>query len=104
MKRSGTRERKIAADFRAAFPDPEWTVDLILAEGDLVAGALDRQGYEHGAVGRRRTLWFELFTTPPLAAEAPELSESELGLVGFILVFFAGALGWLLFGVANLLG
>ena len=32
-------QRKIAADFRAAFPDLEWKVDLIFAEGDLVAGA-----------------------------------------------------------------
>ena len=31
-------QRKIAADFRAAFPDLEWNVALILAEGDLVAG------------------------------------------------------------------
>lgn len=47
-------------------------------------------------------LWFELFITPALAARAPELAEAELGLVGFILVFFFGVLGWLLFGAATL--
>lgn len=31
-------QRKVAADFRATFPDLRWNVDLILAEGDLVAG------------------------------------------------------------------
>jgi hypothetical protein len=47
-------------------------------------------------------LWFELFITPALAAEAPELAEAELGLAGFILVLLTGALGWVLFGVATL--
>lgn len=47
-------------------------------------------------------LWFELFITPALAAEAPELAEAELGLAGFILVLLAGALGWVLFGAATL--
>lgn len=47
-------------------------------------------------------LWFELFITPALAVEAPGLAEAELGLLGFILVFLSGALGWILFGVATL--
>lgn len=47
-------------------------------------------------------LWFELFITPALAAEAPELAEAELGLAGFILVFVLATLGWILFGVATL--
>ncbi|MDP8939576.1 MAG: hypothetical protein M3N10_04660 [Actinomycetota bacterium] len=47
-------------------------------------------------------LWFELFITPALAAEAPELAEAELGLAGFILVLLTGALGWVLFGAATL--
>lgn len=47
-------------------------------------------------------LWFELFITPALATEAPRLAEAELGLAGFILVFFLGILGWLLFGAATL--
>ncbi len=47
-------------------------------------------------------LWFELFITPALTVEAPELAEAELGLAGFILVFLLGALGWILFGVATL--
>ncbi len=47
-------------------------------------------------------LWFELFITPSLAAEAPELAEAELGLAGFILSFLLVIIGWLLFGVATL--
>ncbi len=47
-------------------------------------------------------LWFELFITPALAAEAPELVEAELGLPGFILMLLFGAVGWVLFGVATL--
>lgn len=48
------------------------------------------------------TIWFELFITPSLAAEAPELAEAELGLAGFILSFLLAIIGWLLFGVATL--
>ena len=55
-----------------------------------------------GTVLLAGALWFELFVTPALAAEAPGLVGSELGLAGFVLVFVFGALGWLLFGVATL--
>lgn len=48
------------------------------------------------------TIWFELFITPSLAVEAPELAEAELGLVGFILSFLLVVAGWFLFGVATL--
>ena len=47
-------------------------------------------------------IWFELFISPPLAAEAPALSETELGLPGFILAFLLAGIGWILFGVATL--
>ena len=47
-------------------------------------------------------LWFELFVTPNLAAQAPELVEADLGGLGFTLTFFLGAVGWVLFGVATL--
>jgi hypothetical protein len=47
-------------------------------------------------------LWFELFVTPNLAAQAPELVEADLGSLGFTLTFFLGAVGWVLFGVATL--
>ena len=47
-------------------------------------------------------LWFELFITPSLATEAPELAEAELGLAGFILSFLSVIVGWILFGVATL--
>ena len=47
-------------------------------------------------------IWFELFITPSLATEAPELAEAELGLAGFILSFLLVVVGWLLFGVATL--
>ncbi len=55
-----------------------------------------------GTVLLAGALWFELFITPALATQAPELAEAELGLPGFILVFLFGALGWVLFGVATL--
>ena len=44
-------QRKIAADFRAAFPDLRWNVDLILAEGDLVAGRWTAWGTNMGQWG-----------------------------------------------------
>ena len=47
-------------------------------------------------------LWFELFVTPNLAAQAPALVEADLGSLGFTLTFFLGAFGWVLFGVATL--
>ncbi len=47
-------------------------------------------------------LWFELFITPSLAVEAPELAEAELGLAGFALSFLLVVFGWVLFGVATL--
>jgi hypothetical protein len=47
-------------------------------------------------------LWFELFVTPNLAAQAPVLVEADLGSLGFTLTFFLGAVGWVLFGVATL--
>ena len=47
-------------------------------------------------------LWFELFITPSLATQAPDLAEAELGLAGFILSFLLVIIGWLLFGVATL--
>ena len=47
-------------------------------------------------------LWFELFITPSLAVEAPELAEAELGLAGFAISFLLVVVGWVLFGVAAL--
>ena len=44
-------QRKIAAEFRAAFPDLRWEVDLILAEGDLVAGCWTAKGTNTGRWG-----------------------------------------------------
>jgi hypothetical protein len=55
-----------------------------------------------GTVLLAGTVWFELFITPSLAAEAPELAEAELGLAGFILAFLSVIIGWLLFGAATL--
>jgi hypothetical protein len=55
-----------------------------------------------GTVLLAGALWFELFITPALATRAPELAEAELGLLGFILVFLFGTLGWILFGIATL--
>ena len=41
-------QRKIAADFRRAFPDLRMTLDLILAEGDLVAARWTTSGTHTG--------------------------------------------------------
>lgn len=35
--------------FRAAFPDMEWTTDVLVAEGDKVAGAFTMRGTHRGA-------------------------------------------------------
>ena len=44
-------QKRIAADFRAAFPDLEFRVDLILGEGDLVAGRWTARGTHTGRWG-----------------------------------------------------
>jgi steroid delta-isomerase-like uncharacterized protein len=41
-------QAKIAADFRAAFPDLRMEVDLIIAEGDLVAARWTTEGTNTG--------------------------------------------------------
>jgi predicted SnoaL-like aldol condensation-catalyzing enzyme len=41
-------QAKIAADFRAAFPDLDMKLDLILAEGDLVAARWTTEGTNTG--------------------------------------------------------
>ncbi len=42
-------QARIAGDFRAAFPDLRWQVDLILGEGDLVAARWTASGTNTGA-------------------------------------------------------
>ncbi len=44
-------QKKIAAEFRTAFPDVTWTVNLILAEGDLIAGRWTAEGTNTGPWG-----------------------------------------------------
>jgi len=41
----------IAEDFRRAFPDLEWRVDLVLGEGDLVAAKWTAAATHHGRWG-----------------------------------------------------
>ena len=55
-----------------------------------------------GTVLLAGAVWFELFITPALAAEAPGLLEAGRGLPGFILMLLFGTVGWVLFGVATL--
>jgi len=55
-----------------------------------------------GTVLLAGALWFELFITPAIAEQAPELAREELGLPGFILMLLFGAVGWVLFRVATL--
>jgi steroid delta-isomerase-like uncharacterized protein len=42
-------QKRIAADFRAAFPDLEFGIDFLLAEGDMVAGRWTARGTHSGA-------------------------------------------------------
>ena len=46
-----TGQQKIAADFRAAFPDLTMRLDLLVAEGDLVAARWTARGTNTGAWG-----------------------------------------------------
>lgn len=48
-----TGQAKIAADFRAAFPDLRMEVDLILGDGELVAARWTTEGTNTGAWGGR---------------------------------------------------
>jgi steroid delta-isomerase-like uncharacterized protein len=41
-------QKRIAADFRAAFPDLEFVVDFLIAEGDMVAGRWTARGTHSG--------------------------------------------------------
>ena len=47
----GAGQAKIAADFRAAFPDLVFTPELILADGDLVAARWTASGTHRGRWG-----------------------------------------------------
>jgi steroid delta-isomerase-like uncharacterized protein len=42
-------QAKIAARFREAFPDLRWRIDLVLAEGDLVAARWTASGTQMGS-------------------------------------------------------
>ena len=77
----------------------------LYASQSKAAGVLGLVGFLVAFLGTALVsgaLWFELFITPSLATEAPELAEAELGLVGFILSFLLVIIGWVLFGVATL--
>jgi steroid delta-isomerase-like uncharacterized protein len=47
----GAGQSLIAEQFRRAFPDLEWRVDLVLGEGDLVAARWTASGTHTGAWG-----------------------------------------------------
>lgn len=77
----------------------------LYASQSEAAGVLGLVGFLVAFVGTALfsgAIWFELFITPSLATEAPELAEAELGFAGFILSFLLVVIGWLLFGVATL--
>jgi len=44
-------QARIAEQFRAAFPDLEWQIDLVVAEGDLVAARWTATGTNTGSWG-----------------------------------------------------
>ena len=46
-------QKRIAADFRAAFPDLRFHVDLVIADGDLVAARWTVEGTNTGAWGNQ---------------------------------------------------
>jgi steroid delta-isomerase-like uncharacterized protein len=44
-------QKRIAADFRAAFPDLTWNIDLVVAEGEYVAARWTMTGTHAGTWG-----------------------------------------------------
>jgi steroid delta-isomerase-like uncharacterized protein len=44
-------QKRIAGDFRAAFPDLRWNVELLVAEGDYVVGRWTAEGTHRGPWG-----------------------------------------------------
>ncbi len=68
----------------------------LYASQSEAAGVLGLVGFLVAFVGTALfsgALWFELFITPYLATEAPELAEAELGILGFILSFLLVVIG-----------
>src|SRR5215204_4279790 len=57
-------QRKIAADFRAAFPDLQWNVDLILAEGDLEPPRRSWLKRAARSINLRRQQWLRVYSSP----------------------------------------
>ena len=50
-ERGPAGQAKIADDFRRAFPDVDWHVDLIIGEGDFVVGRWTATGTQTGTLG-----------------------------------------------------
>jgi hypothetical protein len=84
----GAGRSKVAAGFRAAFPDLTMTVDLLFGEGEFVAARWTTRGTKHGGLerpGADRELWnhrddlglTEQVGRPIYAGAAPEDPGSD---------------------------
>lgn len=77
----------------------------LYASQSHAAGILGFVGFLLAFAGTALTagaIWFELFVSPEVAAQSPDLATDELGFTGFILSFLLAAVGWLLFAIATL--
>jgi predicted ester cyclase len=74
-------QKKIADDFRAAFPDLRFTVDLILGDGDFVVGRWTASGTHLGSWAQSRRLVAMRLSLLPTSSASRTARSSRSGTI-----------------------